>query len=565
MITNSSFGWNGKGERVHDSCLCSIHLVASSSMTSILAPIFFVAVLTFLRYIPSLVIHFLNMLPELLFSFFLFALWIFVVYRFYKLLNDLTNTLWKKVRESVQGGPIYEWDDDEIRRWSSTAWNYPVDENDITKGMIVVCPTYITLDGIASAVWVRRHPTEGDAFFSPPTQSARRWYAVHRRYNESTRLRVRLDNPLLYGDVEEEEKFFPGHSEPPSTTHLNVVKKLLPANVPDKSSKRFAHVRAVGPPFKSFRKKTPTPTSIPDRNINGQTPRDIDWPSSSLLDEGPVMLMKAPPSSSTATIGDDHADRPALADDHQNPAQLQYDNRCELKPSKSHDRNELHARLGNIEPPSTQEYKRLQAQTASLPPQETADARTRIGDDKPAVSMAPLSPSPAMSSSTYLLDLFNDEHDLYCDDDPRSDESSDSMSICSSIETDTALNSTLDTNSITFDIEGTATGIADAYPQPLFIVPEDVEMPDHQEADILLSLSGLTIHDQSMEVDSALESFGIPSGLASSSAANSMLMDLDPVGISDIEMETATVDSTHNGMFISASGRPIRPFKSRLR
>ncbi|KAG8911021.1 hypothetical protein FRC02_006846, partial [Tulasnella sp. 418] len=92
------------------------------------------------------------MLPELLFSFFLFALWIFVVYRFYKLLTDLTNTLWKKVRESVQGGPIYEWDDDEIRRWSSTAWDYPVDDNDITKGMIVVCPTYITLDGIASAV-----------------------------------------------------------------------------------------------------------------------------------------------------------------------------------------------------------------------------------------------------------------------------------------------------------------------------------------------------------------------------------------------------------------------------
>ncbi|KAG8941683.1 hypothetical protein FRC03_004201, partial [Tulasnella sp. 419] len=397
MVINSSFGWNGKGKRVHASCLCSIHLVKSSAMASILAPILFVAVLTFIRYIPSLLIHFLNILPEFLLSFFLFTLWIVVVYRFYNFLTDLTNTLWKKVRESVQGGPIYEWDNDEIRRWSSTAWNYPLDQNDTKKGMIVVCPTYVTDEGIASAVWVRFHPTEGEAFFTPPTECARRWYAVHGRLEESTRLQVRLDNAPLCQDLEEEEKFFPGHSEYPPTTTL--VKKQFPANVPDRSSKRFARMRAAGSPLKSFRKKNPTPTSIPDQSIDAQIPHDIDSLSPSSLDEGPVML-NAPPSSSTATIQDDHPAETVFAANHQNLTRLQYARPYELKPLELHFSNELHTRLENREALSTSRSKWPRSHTPPLPLPESAEARTVIGDDKPAALMVPLSASSPVSSTS---------------------------------------------------------------------------------------------------------------------------------------------------------------------
>ncbi|KAG8912614.1 hypothetical protein FRC02_005916 [Tulasnella sp. 418] len=310
----------------------------------------------------------------------------------------------------------------------------------------------------------------------------------------------------------------------------------------------------------SFWTKTPTLTSIPDHSDNGQPPRNI-------LDEGLVMR-KAPPSSRTATDGVDHVDGPVFVDDHQNTTQLQYTSVYELKPLEVHDGNELQTRLENSDALSTSQYKSLGSHTPPLPLPGTADTRTVIGDDKPAAS------SPVSSTSTYLLDLFYDEHDLYCDDDPRNDESSDSMSIGSSMEEEETLNNSLDAQPITSDFEGVATGMGEDFPQPLYVVPEDVEMaedaempedvemPDRQEADPLLSLSGLHLHDQEMEVDSALESFKIPSGLTSSLATDCVPMDLDPVEPRDVEMEIASFPA--QAIVISASGRPVKPFKPRL-
>ncbi|KAG8942078.1 hypothetical protein FRC03_003680 [Tulasnella sp. 419] len=145
------------------------------------------------------------------------------------------------------------------------------------------------------------------------------------------------------------------------------------------------------------------------------------------------------------------------------------------------------------------------------------------------------------------------------------------------MEEEETLNNSLDAQSITFDF---ATGMNEDLPQPLYVVPEDVEMsedaemtedaempedvemPDRQEADLLLSLSGLNPHDQEMEVDAPQVYFKPLPWFTSSFATDCVPMDLDPFEPRDVELEIDSCPA--HATTISASGRPVKPFKPRL-